>query len=107
MTFDEARKILQDMKHAKELTMVTSMYGGEAQKKQKKLVEALDFVFELMNKIDYKIETLEEEAKRFSGRKARGDGKPITTLIRMSEIDYAISVLKWLDLEGWTNSEQM
>lgn len=104
MTFEKARKVLQDMKLAEELSPTTTAYG-ETGEKHKEQAEALDFAIKLMNKIDYKIETLEEELKRFSGRRAKGGGKSITVLIRISEIDYAIDVLKWLDLEGWARND--
>lgn len=92
----EARKILRAIQHAQELMNAGSVYGRIVTENTRcKEIEALDYAIKLQDKIDYKIESLEEELNNLY---ARGDGKSIAVVTRKHEIAYALEVLKWLEL---------
>ena len=104
----EARNILRAMQHAKELTTsgVGGLYGRiVTENTTKKEIEALDYAIKLQDKIEYKIESLEEELNNLCGKHARGGGKPIAVMTRIHEIVYALEVLKWLSLEEWVRND--
>jgi len=102
MTSKEAFTVLKTLKHAYEMAEEFGLYGRMASENvRKKEIEALDYAIKLQDKIDYKIETLEEELSNLCGKHARGGGKPIAVMTRIHEIAYALEVLKWLELEVW------
>lgn len=98
----EARKILRAIQHAQELAKEGTLYGRiVTENTRDKEIEALGYAIKLQDKIDYKIESLEEELNNICNRHARGGGKPTTIMIRIHEIAYALEVLRWLNIEEW------
>lgn len=102
----EARKILRAMQHAQELAKEGTLYGEVVtEHTRNKKIEALDYAIKLQDKIDYKIEALEEELNNLCGKHARGGGKPIAMMTRIHEIAYALEILRWLNIEEWVRND--
>ena len=102
----EVRKILRAMQHAQELAKEGTLYGRiVTENTRSKEIEALGYAIKLQDKIDYKIEALEEELNNLCGKHARGGGKPIAVMTRIHEVAYALEVLKWLELEEWVRDD--
>lgn len=92
MTSKEAIEILRAMQHAKELlTNGAGVYGRiVTEHTRNKEIEALDYAIKLQDKIDYKIESLEEELKILENEHLKNEA----VMRRIYEIVYALEVLK-------------
>lgn len=98
----EARKILRAIQHAQELAKEGTLYGRiVTENTRNKEIEALGYAIKLQDKIDYKIESLEEELKILGNKQLKHDA----VMRRMWEVAYALEVLKWLKIEEWVRND--